>query len=188
MKKIILSVVAVAALSTQVFGANTAFLSKVMVKMTDDIMALKAKTVYQEEKIMALESQVSQSEKKISVIERQSKANKESAVANKENVAKGIASLEVKLDETKKLNETKTQEELDKLKKELEVAKETSEKASTNSIETASIVNNMSTKDGRVDGLNKRIDGLENTLNNMDTDEEIDPEVEKRILKYINSK
>jgi len=181
MKKIILSVVAVAALSTQVFGANTAFLSKVMVKMTDDIMALKAKIVYQEEKIMALEDQVSQSEKKISVIEEQSKENKE-------NTVKGIASLEVKLDEAKKLNETKTQEELDKLKKELEVAKETSEKASTNSIETANIVNNMSTKDGRVDGLNKRIDGLENTLNNMDTDEEIDPEVEKRILKYINSK
>lgn len=163
MKKIILAVAVTAALSTQAFGANTAFLSKVMAKMTDDIMALKAKSVYQDEEIKSLKGET--------VVLKDA--------LNKANIK--VAESEAKLEKL----DSKTLE----LAKVAETANEIGKEAKAEAMKAGDTINNYTTKDGRVDGMQKRLDGLEKTLGGMsEDDEQIDPEVEKRILKYIESK
>lgn len=181
MKKIILSVAAVAMLSTQVFGANTAFLAKVVAKMTEDIISLQAKSVYQEEAISKLSSEnTALKEKMIMVNQSMLAVDKDVskinvvAKAQTESNEEALSSIQKELRELKDKNSS-VDKELEKNEKSL------------TSINNS--VTNFSTKDMRVDGINKKIAGIEAALNGLEPDEEqIDPEVERRILKYIESK
>jgi len=170
MKKIIMTGTILAIAATQSFGANTAFLTKVVAKMTDDIMAIKAENVYLKDEIKKLSKQNYDLEKKIVYIE---KAVKDSSKENS-----GLLEKITKLESNDKELSTK----IEGTKKEVEskIEKFGSTIAATKS-------------DDKTKMLEEKLNVIESKIKSSQTNqvedvEEIDPEVEKRILEYINSK
>jgi len=175
MKKTLLTVAIVAGLSTQVFAADTAFLSKAMAKMAGDIQAIKAEQVY-------LKQTANDAEK----------IGKESAVKVdkvSKNLTKEYNALNVKVDKNTAESE-KLKTEMNSVKAEIEklskkaAALETSKEKSLNTEKSDTIKNQIKSVEDRFKSLEKRVSELEAIVNKKP--EAIDPEVEKKILKYIN--
>ncbi len=170
MKKIVLATSAILVLATQSFGANTAMLSKVMAKMTGDILALKASNVYLKEKVSVLKND----EGKLAI------------------GLKGTEILKGKLAKAEKeIVFLKNQISLLSNKKNVDMRFKVIQEQM--SLVNANIKNVKEQQDSKkITDLTKRLNILEKTLKTKNTlnkkNDEIDPEVEKRILNYINSK